>query len=170
MRHYLNALDWLARLSGVLAMILLAAAVVVVSQMVVSRYMLGASTVWQTEFVIYSTTASMMLGAPYVLALRGHVGVDLLVQSAGTGLRRVLALISGLASLFFVGTLAWSGMNFLHEAATRGWTTDTIWALPLWIPFWPIPFAMALMALQLIGQMIVAFYPALERRAMTGEF
>ena len=82
--------------------------------------------------------------------------VDLLVEAAGPGLRRVFALISGLASLGFVGALAWSGFVFLYEAASRGWTTDTIWALPLWIPFWPVPFAMGLMMLQLIVQMLMA--------------
>jgi len=58
--------------------------------------------------------------------------------------------------LGFVGALAWSGFVFLYEAASRGWTTDTIWALPLWIPFWPVPFAMGLMMLQLIVQMLMA--------------
>ena len=156
MSGLLRLLNGLAKISGVLAMLLLAAATVVVTQMVFSRYILGASTVWQTEFVIYSTTAAMMLGSPYVLALKGHVGVDLLVEAAGPGLRRVFALISGLASLCFVGALAWSGFEFLYTAATRGWTTDTIWALPLWIPFWPVPFAMGLMALQLILQTLIA--------------
>lgn len=156
MRAVLRLLDGLARVSGVFAMVLLAAATVVVTQMVFSRYVLGASTVWQTEFVIYATTAAMMLGSPYVLALGGHVGVDLLVEASGPGLRRILALISGLASLCFVGALAWSGFGFLYEAASNGWTTDTIWALPLWIPFWPVPFAMGLMGLQLIAQTVVA--------------
>ena len=156
MRAVLRLLDGLARVSGVFAMVLLAAATVVVTQMVFSRYVLGASTVWQTEFVIYATTAAMMLGSPYVLALRGHVGVDLLVEAAGPGMRRVFALISGLASLGFVGALAWSGFGFLYEAASRGWTTDTIWALPLWIPFWPVPFAMGLMMLQLVVQILMA--------------
>ncbi|MCQ0970216.1 TRAP transporter small permease [Paracoccus sp. TK19116] len=156
MSGILRILNSLAKLSGVLAMMLLAAATLVVTQMVFSRYILGASTVWQTEFVIYATTAAMMLGSPYVLALKGHVGVDLLVEAAGPGLRRVFALISGLASLAFVGALAWSGFEFLYHAASRGWTTDTIWALPLWIPFWPVPFAMALMALQLILQTLIA--------------
>lgn len=162
----LRFLNMLARISGVLAMILLAAAVVVVSQMVVSRYFLGASTVWQTEFVIYATTAAMMLGAPYVLALKGHVGVDLLVENSGPGMRRILALISGLASLGFVGALAWSGIGFLYEATANGWTTDTIWALPLWIPFWPVPFSMGLMSLQLIAQLVVTLTGAAPQ---TGE-
>ncbi|RMC33246.1 TRAP transporter small permease [Paracoccus alkanivorans] len=161
MSAVLRILDGLARLSGILAMLLLASATVVVTQMVIWRYFLGASTVWQTEYVIFSTTAAMMLGAPYVLALKGHVGVDLLVERAGDGMRRVLALISGLASLFFVGALAWSGAHFLFEATMKGWTTDTIWALPLWIPFWPVPFAFALMGLQLVMQMVLAVFPEL---------
>lgn len=157
-------LDGLSRICGVIAMVLLASATVVVTQMVIWRYFLGASTVWQTEYVIFSTTAAMMLGSPYVLSLKGHVGVDILVEAVGTGWRRIFALISGLASLGFVGALAWSGVHFLYDAAMRGWTTDTIWALPLWIPFWPIPFAFTLMSLQIIVQMVSAIFPELVAR------
>ena len=46
--------------------------------MVVMRYFLNASTVWQTEFVIYSLVASTFIGSPYVLLIKGHVNVDLL--------------------------------------------------------------------------------------------
>ncbi len=161
MKAYLRILGWAARLCGWLAMALLVAAVVVVSQMVVIRYVLNGSTIWQTEFVIYSTTAAMMLGAPYVLALRGHVGVDVLVQAVSPGWRRVFELIAAIASLIFVGAMAWSGMRFLLEALHGGWTTDTVWALPLWIPFWPLPAAMILMLGQLLADIALAIRPEL---------
>lgn len=165
MRAYLNVLGWAARLCGWLAMGLLVAAVIVVSQMVVIRYALNGSTIWQTEFVIYATTAAMLLGSPYVLALRGHVGVDVLVQSVGQGWRRVFDLIAAIASLIFVGAMAWSSFRFLAETIHGGWTTDTVWALPLWIPFWPLPIAMALMLAQLLADVVLAIRPDLAPEA-----
>lgn len=161
MKTYLGVLGWLARLCGGLAMLLLVAAVLVVTQMVVIRYVLNGSTIWQTEFVIYATTAAMLLGSPYVLALRGHVGVDVLVEAASVGWRRVFNLIAAIASLIFVGAMAWSGMHFLLEALAGGWTTDTVWALPLWIPFWPLPVAMILMLAQLLADVVLALRPDL---------
>ncbi|AUH65850.1 TRAP transporter small permease subunit [Paracoccus zhejiangensis] len=168
MKTYLGVLGWLARLCGGLAMLLLVAAVLVVTQMVVIRYVLNGSTIWQTEFVIYATTAAMLLGSPYVLALRGHVGVDVLVEAAGAGWRRVMNLIAAIASLIFVGAMAWSGMHFLLEALAGGWTTDTVWALPLWIPFWPLPVAMILMLAQLLADVVLALRPDLTPTNVAG--
>ena len=162
MKAYLNVLGWAARLCGWLAMGLLVAAVIVVTQMVFIRYVMNGSTIWQTEFVIYATTAAMLLGSPYVLALRGHVGVDVLVDAASPGWRRVMNLIAAIASLIFVGAMAWSGMRFLLEAVHGGWTTDTVWALPLWIPFWPLPVAMTLMLAQLLADVVLALRPDLS--------
>jgi TRAP-type C4-dicarboxylate transport system permease small subunit len=47
----------------------------VTCQQVFMRYVLNASTVWQTEFVTYSIVAATFLGSPYVLMRRGHVNV-----------------------------------------------------------------------------------------------
>ncbi|MFV0301486.1 MAG: TRAP transporter small permease subunit [Paracoccus sp. (in: a-proteobacteria)] len=161
MKTYLGVLGLAARICGWMAMSLLVAAVLVVTQMVVIRYVLNGSTIWQTEFVIYATTAAMLLGSPYVLALRGHVGVDVLVEAVGAGWRRVFNLIAAIASLIFVGAMAWSGVHFLLQAIRGGWTTDTVWALPLWIPFWPLPIAMILMLAQLLADIVLAFRPDL---------
>ena len=80
-------------------MILLAAAVLVVCEMIFMRYVLRASTIWQTEFVVYSLMAATFLGSPYVLLYRGHVGVDLLPNMAGPRGRFLLELIGGIISL-----------------------------------------------------------------------
>ena len=56
--------------------------------MVFVRYVLEASTVWQTEFVLYSVVAATLLGSAQVLRAGGHVGVDLLGQGLGATARR----------------------------------------------------------------------------------
>jgi TRAP-type C4-dicarboxylate transport system permease small subunit len=55
--------------------LLLTAGMLVTCQQVFMRYVLNASTVWQTEFVTYSIVAATFLGSPYVLMRRGHVNV-----------------------------------------------------------------------------------------------
>ncbi|MFV0368550.1 MAG: TRAP transporter small permease, partial [Hyphomicrobiaceae bacterium] len=54
MRIFLSTVDRISEFLGIVAMLLLAAAVLVVCQMIMMRYVFNASTVWQTEFVIYS--------------------------------------------------------------------------------------------------------------------
>lgn len=139
---------------GIAAAGLLAAATVVVCQMVVMRYFLGASTVWQTEFVIYAIVASTFIGAPYVLLHKGHVNVDIVPLYVKHRTRVALALIGSLASLAFCLVVAWYSGAYLHEAWAGGWRTETVWALPLWIPLLSLPLGMSLLSLQYIADIV----------------
>jgi TRAP-type C4-dicarboxylate transport system permease small subunit len=151
---FVRTIDRISQVFGFIAMALLAAAVLVVCQMIFIRYALNASTVWQTEFVIYSIMASTFLGSAYVLLHRGHVGVDLLPTMLGGRGRFILELIGGLISLAFCAALAFSGWEYFHEAWEGGWRTDTVWALPLWIPLLPLPLGIGLLCLQYIAELI----------------
>ena len=131
-----------------LAALCLAAACVVVCQMVFMRYVLNASTIWQTEFVLYAVVAATLIGSPYVLATRGHVKVDLLSNYFGTSGRRALALVSSTLGLAFCAILAWSGWNYFVEVWVEGWVTESVWAPPLWILVLPLPLGMGLLTLQ----------------------
>jgi TRAP-type C4-dicarboxylate transport system permease small subunit len=153
MATFARAVTMLSRACGVFAMMLLAAAVLVVCQMIFVRYWLNWSTAWQTEFVVYSIVASTFIGSPYVLLHRGHVSVDLLPNAAGPRARYWLELIASLISLAFCAVLAWSGWHYFHEALSRGWTTQTVWALPLWIPLFPLPFGIGLLCLQYLAEL-----------------
>jgi TRAP-type C4-dicarboxylate transport system permease small subunit len=164
-RTYIRMMDALSRLGGIAAMALLAAAVVVVCQMIIIRYFLNASTVWQTEFVVYSIVAATFIGSPYVLLYKAHVGVDLLPNAAGPRLKYWLDLAAGLLSLAFCGILAWSGWFYFHEAWAGGWTTQTVWALPLWIPLLPLPVGFGLLCLQYVAEIAKLQWPELTPTA-----
>lgn len=152
MRTYIRLVTVLSFAGGIVATALLAAAVLVVCQMIVVRYFLNASTVWQTEFVIYSLVAATYLGSAYVLIRKGHVGVDLIPEALGGKAGLILKLLAALFSVIFLAILTWSAWHYFHEAWSNGWTTDTVWALPLWIPLLPLPVGMGLMILQYIAE------------------
>lgn len=154
MRIFLSTVDRISEFLGIVAMLLLAAAVLVVCQMIMMRYVFNASTVWQTEFVIYSLMSATFLGSSYVLLHRGHVGVDLLPTMIGGKGKLALEMLGGLISLAFCGVLAYSGWIYFHEAWEGNWTTDTVWALPLWIPLLPLPIGMAALCLQYVAELI----------------
>ncbi|WP_436638098.1 TRAP transporter small permease subunit [Microbaculum sp. FT89] len=164
MQTYIRVVSSVSRAFGIFSMLLLAAAVLVVSQMIFVRYVLNGSTIWQTEFVIYSIIAATLLGSPAVLIDRGHVGVDLLPEAMHGRGRLVLQIIAGVASLVFCAVLAWSGWIYFHEALTRGWKTATVWALPLWIPLLPMPVGIGLLCLQYVAELMKLTNPGLGER------
>ncbi len=154
MRTFSKLVGMISDACGIVAAALVGMAILVVCQMVVIRYFLNGSTVWQTEFVIFSLVASTFIGCPYVLKLKGHVNVDLLPNYLGQKGRFILAMIASLLGLLFCSLLAWKGYELFHEALVNGWTTDTIWALPLWIPYLALPLGIGLMSLQYVADIL----------------
>jgi TRAP-type C4-dicarboxylate transport system permease small subunit len=154
MRGFVAVVSLVSRIAGVVAGVLLFTAVLSVSHMVFVRYVLGQSTVWQTEYTTYAIVAATFLGAPWTLIVRGHVNVDLLPLAAGRRGRIVLEALSSLAALVFVTLLAYSAWFFFEEAWTNAWRSETVWSIPLWIPVAPMFVGTALLALQYVAELI----------------
>ena len=154
MDFFIRSIKNISQLCGIVAAAFIGMAIIIVCQMVVMRYGLNASTVWQTEFVIYSLVASTFIGSPYVLLVKGHVNVDLLPHYLGNRGRYVLAIIANLMGLSFCSILTFVGFELYYEALMNDWTTDTIWKLPLWIPYISIPIGIGVLSLQYVADIL----------------
>jgi len=108
MIKFINFVQFLSRISGIASTILIASAVLVTTQMVVVRYLLHMSTVWQTEYVIFSLAAATFIGAPYVLMKKGHVNVDLIPYYLNQRGKSILTIVSAILSLIFLFILFYS--------------------------------------------------------------
>lgn len=140
--------------TGLAAGLLLFAAVLAVCHLVVVRYVLGESAIWQHEFVTFSLIGATFLGSPYVLLTRGHVNVDLLPIYLGGRARLVLAFVAAAVGVGFCGLIAWMGAGLWHEAWAGNWHADTVWSPPLWIPYLAMPLGMALVVLQYVADLV----------------
>ena len=148
MDRFIRAVAMVSRACGVAAAVLIAVSVLVIAHMVALRYFFGRPTIWQTEFVSYSIIAATLIGSPYVLLHRGHVNMDILPIYLQQRARWWLALIAEAMALGFVLLLFWYGAWFWHEAWTSDWHSDTVWRVPLWIPYLALPVGMGILALQ----------------------
>jgi len=154
MTVFLQTVRWLSRMCGVVSAVLLIAAVLVVCHLVFVRYVLGASAIWQHEFVTFSLIGATFFGGPYLLLTHGHVNVDLLPMFMGRRGRVALALLASLLSLAFCLVIAWTGYVWWREAWTNGWRAETVWSPPLWIPYLAMPIGIGLMALQYVADIL----------------
>ncbi len=151
MELFIRSVRVLSVACGVLAAAALASAVLVVCEMVVLRYVFKASTIWQTEYVTFAIVGATFIGSPYVLLTKGHVGVDLVANYLSHRTRFALALLVSVVALGLCILLTWTGAAYFWEAWEGGWRTETVWALPLWIPILPMPIGMAILSLQYIA-------------------
>ena len=141
--------------AGILAAAMIGVSVLIVCHLVFTRYVLRSPTVWQTELVTYLLVGATLIGSPYVLKIGGHVSVDLLPHYLSADGKKRLAFIGLLAGIFFCGVLLWSGLDLWHEAWAGRWLSETVWAVPLFVPYAALPLGFGLMLLQYVADLAV---------------
>ena len=151
---FLRLVAALSTLAGWCSAGMIVAAVAITCQMIVIRFVLNGSTIWQTEAVIYLVIAATLIGLPYVQRLRGHVNVDLIPLSLPPRARFLMAMLTSALSIVIVAIMLFYGYEYWHFAWDRGWRSDTVWGVRLWIPYLAIPVGFALLLLQLIADLV----------------
>ena len=151
---FLKTVAAISTFAGWMSAAMIVAAVAITCQMIFVRFVLNGSTVWQTEAVIYLMIGATLIGLPYVQHLRGHVNVDLVPLALPRRLRFAMAAVTLSLSIAIVAVMFWYGFDYWHYAWARGWTSDTIWAVPLWIPYLSLPVGFGLLMLQLAGDLV----------------
>ncbi|WP_269583486.1 TRAP transporter small permease [Roseibium sp. Sym1] len=151
---FLRTVAAISTLAGWCSAAMIVIAVAITCQMIFVRFVLNESTIWQTEAVIYLVIAATLVGLPYVQRLRGHVNVDLFPLSLSPRARWGLAVLTLTASIAIIAVMLFYGFEYWHFAFSRGWTSDTVWGVRLWIPYLSIPIGFGLLLLQLVADFI----------------
>ena len=151
--HVVRLIGHLSTVCGVIASFMILASVLITCQMIFIRAVLGRSTIWQTEAVIYLMIGATLIGLPYVQKLKGHVGVDLVPSLLGPAGRKVLAIVTLILTGVMIAIMLYYAYDMWHFAWARGWKSETVWAVPLWIPYLSIPVGFGLFLLQLVADL-----------------
>lgn len=151
---FLRAVAALSTLAGWISAAMIVMAVVITCQMIWVRFVMNGTTVWQTEAVIYLMISATLLGLSYVQRMRGHVNVDLIPMALPPRARKVLAVVTLSVTIAIIAVMLWYGYEFWHVAWARGWTSDTVWAVRLWIPYLALPVGLGLFLLQVVADLL----------------
>jgi TRAP-type C4-dicarboxylate transport system permease small subunit len=144
-------------LNGILAVlsaVAIAAAGVVLTWEVAGRYFFSTASDWQDELSTFLLIGATFASAAWVQARRGHVAIDALAAILPPGADRIRRWLADLLSLVFVAFFAWKCLGLLREALEDGQTTPSAWGPPLWIPYSCMTIGMALLAVQLLLQVL----------------
>jgi TRAP-type C4-dicarboxylate transport system permease small subunit len=154
MRGYISLVNKLSQVIGVLAALMVVIAVIITCQMIFIRYFLNGSTYWHTEAVVYLILAATLLGLPYVQKLKGHVNVDLVPMLLPPTGRKALMITSFVSAISVLLVMTYFSAELVYLSYTKGWTSDTVWGPPLWIPYLTMPLGFGLFALQLVADLL----------------
>jgi len=150
---FVRAVDRLAVGCAVFAAACLVAAMLIVVWMVIWRAT-GHSTYWEIELATYLIVATVLIGSPYTLMTKGHIGVDLLGHYLSPAPRRHLERAIAVLGLAVCVYLAWKGFELTHEAFAKGERSGSAWNPPRW-PFYALmPVGLGLTALQYVAEML----------------
>lgn len=133
---------------------------------VVMRYLFNDNILWALELTVFLFAWMVLVGASYGVKKHFHIGVDVVINMAPEGLRKIYALIAVACCLTFSILLLIGSWNYWYPFATeRAWyETDDIpmpemlqfmadWLnegeryekLPRFIPYMALPIGMALL-------------------------
>ncbi|MFT5896566.1 MAG: TRAP-type C4-dicarboxylate transport system permease small subunit [bacterium] len=155
--QFIRLITLLSMIAGIVAAGMIMIAVFLTCQMIFVRFVLNGSTVWQTEVIVYLVVSATLIGLSFVQRERGHVNVDLIPLLLKPRLRYLLAVFTLLMSITVIAIMLWYGFEYWHVAWSRGWTSDTVTAVPLWIPYAAIPLGFGLLLLQMIADLAGIF-------------
>ncbi|MDA7430608.1 TRAP transporter small permease [Primorskyibacter aestuariivivens] len=150
----LIAIITMSKVAGWVSAGMIVAAVITTCHMIFIRFVLNQSTTWQTEAVVYLVIGATLVGLAFVQSVRGHVNVDLIPLALGKRLRKLLAVFTLAASMIVVAAMCWYSYEHWHLAFERGWRSDTVWGVQLWIPYLALPVGFGLLSLQLLADLI----------------
>jgi TRAP-type C4-dicarboxylate transport system permease small subunit len=148
MDSFIRAVTFASRVAGVFGALLIAAAVLIICDMVVERYILNLTTIWQIDAVTYCIVGATFISSPYVLMTRGHVNVDILPLHLAPRARYALAMFTSLLALGFCVAMFILCTKFWYDAYAERWLSNTVWRARLWVPYLSMPIGLGLLVLQ----------------------
>lgn len=153
MRTFIRFVDRLSDACAVLASVMLVAATLIVCWMVLYRA-LGNSTWWEIELATYLIVAAVLVGSPYCLKTRGHIGVDLVSEWLPPRGKRVLGRALAVLGFAVCVYLAWEGLQLTIEAFHKNEGSGSLWNPPRWPFFATMPIGLGLTALQYVADFL----------------
>jgi TRAP-type C4-dicarboxylate transport system permease small subunit len=154
MKHLGKTLVWivdtLTNITGWIAALCLVAAALIITEAVLVRKLLGASTIWQIEASVFLLIFTVFVGAAFVQKNDHHLNVDLLIIHLPPKVREITLIAVSIVSCILVAILAVYAWPMWWESWINSEHSESLWGPPLWIPYLFLPLGMTLLFLQYI--------------------
>jgi len=152
-----RAMRIINRLVMVPCMVAVFAAAAILSYSVAARYFFKIPTEWQDETAVFLLIGATFFSGAYVQSFRGHVGVEAIAGLLSPRVNRWRMMFVETISFAFCAFFAWKSWTLFREALHEGFSSNSTWGPPLWIPYSLMATGMTLLALQLLLEVVARF-------------
>lgn len=137
------------KLEEVFLVILMAAAVIIVSAQIITRFILKTPLPWSEEVARYIFIWLVWVGAAFATKERKHIRIDVVVNKLPQIGQKACTIISTIIWIGF--TIFMVYISFIMTSSVMsGGQTGTGSGIPMWIPYSAIPVGMALMLFRIL--------------------
>lgn len=136
----------LAYFSGSLLIVL----ALLVTFNVVLRYGFGSPVIWADQVTSYFLVYITFLAAPWVLAQRKHITVDILREMLGERGNYILSIMVALAGCLYCLFFTYLSIEEVARILARNSEFRDIITVPQWAVYWTLPAGFILMAIQFV--------------------
>ena len=120
---------------------------------VVLRYFFNAPTKWAGDFSGYMQYVLVLIGAAWVLMIRGHTRIDILVTRFSTRTQKIMSLVTSCIALIACALFVWEGIRATWLAYQGNEFLYRDIEVPLYPLYAVIPFSFILLCIQ-FGRMV----------------
>ena len=149
-----RAIGSVNRLVMLPCMLAILAAATILTYSVAARYFFKVPTEWQDETAVFLLIGATFVSGAFVQSKQGHVGVEAIAVLLPDWANRLRHGIVETLSLVFCGFFSWKSWTLFREALHEGFTSNSTWGPPLWIPYLLMACGMTLLTLQLLRDVL----------------
>ena len=146
-------INWVTRLSGFIAGIVLFSMMMLTTIDVICRYFFNASILGVYEITEFMMLCVVFFSLSFAQKLKGHVAVNILVDRLSNKNRQIFDVCNFLISIIFLLLIAWmsssQGIEWFHSNRVSGNLT-----IPVYPFFYVLSLGCVAMALELIRDLI----------------
>ena len=139
---------------GVVGAVILVAMLLMIVANVVLRYAFNSPISWVDQIATYGVVYVTFIGAPRVLARRGHVSVDILESLlSAAGRRRLMVFIDAVGLVYCVAFSLLAAREIQRIVARDAQFSDAF-TVSQWVVYIVIPLGSSLLALQFLAHLL----------------
>lgn len=148
LEKYLHYIDLVSEYSGKFISLLIIVLNLIIGYEVIARYILNAPTIWVHEASGMLFGTYIVLGAAYVLSIKGHVNMDLLYTRLSRRQQAFIDIITfGVFAAFCITLIVKGGERALYSIKIME-HSSSIWGPPLYPIKLMLPIGAFLLLLQ----------------------
>lgn len=150
----LRFLDFLSRVAGWVAAGFVVLIVLLMGGEILSRSLLGKSTMVVSDYSGYFLVALVLFGLGFTLREDGHIRIKLVRMRLSETVGRVLDVLIALGCAAMTIFALRASLRMVMASHRLDMRADTIAQTPFWIPQMVIPIGLALLFIQLLAFII----------------